>query len=128
MTRWRRLSKPFVVLMALVVLLGISPAVFAQEPPRGDKRHGLFGEVVTVEGNELLVRTKQGDVRLSLTPDTDYRVPGEDGGTPDAIVEGDRIAVVVDQEGDVKTARSVMVIPLRGNVVHSTVVVTTTAE
>jgi predicted transcriptional regulator len=113
--------------MALVVLLGTSPAVFAQEPPRGDKRHGLFGEVVTVEGNELLVRTKQGDVRLSLTPDTDYRVPGEDGGTP-AIVEGDRIAVVVDQEGDVKTARSVMVIPLRGNVVHSTGVVTTTAE
>lgn len=128
MARWRWLSKAFIVLAALVVLLGTTPTVLAQVPPKGDKRSGLFGEVVAVEGNELLVRTKAGDVRLSLTPDTAYRVPGEDGSTLDAIEKGRRIAVVVDQEGGVKIARSVMVIPLQGNVVHSTGVVTATAE
>ena len=123
MKRYKRTKLPLALLSLIALLIVTAGTVSAS-----DGQSGLFGKVVAVTADGLLVETKDGEVEVAVTGDTEYRAPEHDSATLNDISEGDRIAVVVSHEGDATIAVSVMFAPSQGKVLHITGVVAEVAE
>ena len=110
------LRRSILVVMAVSTVFTASMTAFAA--PRAQSAEvpvrGLFGEVVSLDGDALVLRTKSGeDITVRTTADTDFRAPDADiDATADPEV-GDRAAVVVETVDGQPQARSVMVLPAR---------------
>ena len=66
----------------------------------------------------MVVKTKDGEVTVSVTLETLYRAPENDDASLGDISPGDKIAALVQQEGDLTIATTIMFVPNRGKVVH----------
>ena len=122
MKRHRRIGP--LVLLSLVALVALAVGTVSAN----DGQSGLFGKVVAVTEDGLVVETKDGKVELAVTVDTEYRAPEHDGATLNDISEGDRIAAVVSHEDGGTIAVSVMFASSQGKVLHITGVVAEVAE
>ncbi|MCZ6892322.1 MAG: hypothetical protein O7F09_07395 [Chloroflexi bacterium] len=123
MKRYKRTKLPLALLSLIALLI-----VTAGTASASDGQSGLFGKVVAVTEDGLLVETKNGEVDVAVTGDTEYRAPEHDSAALNDISEGDRIAVVVSHKDDATIAVSVMFVPSHGKVLHITGVVAEVAE
>ncbi|MCH7608659.1 MAG: hypothetical protein IIC94_08880 [Chloroflexi bacterium] len=119
-----------VILLTLTALLLAGTMSAAAAPPAQDAgaRRAVFGEVVANDSGVLTVRTKDGDVTVTVTGETAVRGRGGDEEGAGEIAVGDRVAIV-SVEG---TARSVLVTSAqrkeRARVVHLSGVVSEITE
>ena len=100
-----------ITLLVLAMLVSTLAMVAAAPPEQGEERSGVFGEVIVMDGDVLLVRTKSRDLEIHVTADTKVRTSEDAQRSLDAIKRSDRIAALV-------VAQIVMVIPQQGAVVH----------
>ncbi len=126
----QRAVRILMVAVSLVALLGLSAQTVAAAPApqSGERQSGLFGEVVSVGDGSLVVKTKDGEIELSATADTQYRAPENDDATLLDLSTGDRIAAMVLREDGQTIAVTVMFVPTKGKVVHITGVIAEVAE
>ena len=119
-----KISKLMMALLTVAALFAttLGTAVAASVPQAGEGQRGLFGEVVAVTATGLVVKTKNGEVTVSVTAETLYRAPENDEATLTDLSPGDRIAALVDSSSD-PVAITVMFVPTKGKVVHITGVV-----
>ena len=124
---WRNAVVGLLALTALL-LVGASSAAAAPQAQESGKRTPVFGDVVSNDGGILTVRTKDGEVTVTLTDETKVRARGGDEEDSSAIATGDRVAVLV-VDG---TAQSILVRSderkQRKRVVHATGVVSEITE
>ena len=119
-----------VILLTLTALLLAGTMSAAAAPPAqgAGARTAVFGEVVANDAGVLTVRTKDGDVTVTVTGETKVRGRGGDEEGGGQIAVGDRVAVV-SADG---TARSVLVTSAqrkeRARVVHLSGVVSEITE
>ena len=112
MNRYKRTKLPLALLSLIALLIVTAGTVWAD-----DGQSGLFGKVVAVTEGGLLVETKDDEVDVAVTGDTEYRAPEHDSATLSDISEGDATIAV-----------SVMFAPSQGKVLHITGVVAEVAE
>ncbi|MEE8517765.1 MAG: hypothetical protein V3S98_01405 [Dehalococcoidia bacterium] len=111
--RNRAITKMSVALVAvLVLLMGNAAAVLGAPPSQEDRQpRGLFGEVVRIDGDTIIVQTASGDeVTVVTGPDTEFRAPNSGVGGDASPQVGRRVAVVLAPSEDGLVARSVMVL------------------
>ena len=109
--------KKFILAGGLLILVFVSLAAVAyadpptpHDPPHGKptkvpalssqggavqalKRHGIFGTVKTLGTNDFTVTTKQGDVVVTSTNSTKFRIPTKKSGSFGDLAVDDRVAV-----------------------------------
>lgn len=101
----RRTLPVMLVTLTALLLAGTMSAAAAPPAQEAGARTAVFGEVVANDSGVLTVRTKDGDVTVTVTGETAVRGRGGDEEGAGEIVVGDRVAVVT-VDG---TARSVLV-------------------
>ncbi len=74
------------------------------------KRHLVQGKVLSIGDGTLTLETPRGQVDITLTDETKYRIKGKEGSLED-ISEGDRVVVLGKKTDDTFTARLVVVLP-----------------
>lgn len=82
------------------------------------KRHGIFGTVTLKGSNTLTVQTQQGDVVVTVTNDTKFRVPTKRNATFADISVNDRVAVNGTPTASGLTAKQVAVAPGKPTIRH----------
>ncbi len=107
-----------VIILLLAAMLAFRSTIAYSSPLQGEgERSGVFGEVVQIDEDAIVVNVGGKSVRIQLSPDSRFIGTGQGNGSLN-IQPGDRVAVmVVDEDGTV-VAESVMVIPQRANMVH----------
>ena len=115
----RRSAKSMKVclLMVAAVLVTSMATVAAAPAEETEERSAVFGRVVSVDGDVLLVRTKQGDVQLRSTVDTELRVLEGYAGAGE-IRPGDRIAALTAPGDGFQEALAVLIVPQQVAMVH----------
>lgn len=98
----------------------LAAVAWAQGPPgaqgeRGPgRRPGVMGEVTAIKGNEITLKTMQGETAtVKITPETQFRKQREEAKLGDIKV-GDTIAVRGERNGDTVAAQMVMIAPPGG--------------
>ncbi len=126
----KRIVKLLLLPISLAILLGATLGTAYAAPTRESTEapKGLFGTVASVTEDGLIVKSKGGDVPLSVTLETLYRAPENDDASIGDISRGDRIAALVQQEGDRTNAISIMFVPTQGKTVHITGVIAEVAD
>ena len=106
------------LLLSALLALGAGTA-FASPPQQDHQRQGLFGNVVQVDGDSLIVITDDGEtVHVRLSTETKFVKPGRKGGEDTAVQLGDRVAISISKKDEGLTARKVMVVPRKVTVAH----------
>ena len=125
----QRLPKPLVTTLTVIAMLVVTMTTMAAAPSQeSGEPSGVFGEVIVVDGDVLNVRTKEGDIQIQVTLDTQVRSPENQHDSLDPIAPGDRIAVLVVSQGGLQLAQVAMVIPQQGSVAHFIGVMTEVTE
>ena len=109
-----RLRSLIIVLMMAVMVsqlavAGVSASGNAQET----RKEGVFGTLIRIDGANIILDTKTGEVEVVTTSDTQFKVPGLDVASLEDILEDDRVAVFAAIEGDTLTGIDVLKIPNR---------------
>lgn len=115
--RWVTLGTLTMVLMLAAILAG-SAVVAAAPSSQGEEQQGVFGNVVELTGSEWHIRTKNGDLTIQVTANTQFRSAGPGEAGLQAVHPGDRVAATVFQVDGVPVARLLMVVPKKGNLRH----------
>ena len=85
-------------LLTAAIMLLVAIPVFAQEAPPGQlTRQGIFGDVVSVGGGQIVVGTQFGNVTVNVTGSTEIKSGGDKSLAIDDIQVGDRVAVHLDR-------------------------------
>jgi hypothetical protein len=71
----------FLAVLALVGFCGVSFA--ADKPAAGAKKAGLRGEVVSVDGTNVKIKTKDGEVTVATDASTAVQIEGKEGKVAD---------------------------------------------
>ncbi len=129
-------TKATLALLLVALAAGsVLPALAAPTAQQGSANaRGVFGEVVSISDDRLVVRTAAGeDVAVVLTPDTEFRAPGADSADSIRPTPRERVAVVQVEQDGALVARTVMALSARardqaGRVLHLRGVVTFTDD
>ena len=80
------------IIAFMAALLALTTATaFASPSAQDGERRGIFGEVVRVDGDTIVVRSGDDTVRIQRSPDTRFAVRGKGQGSPN-IQPGDEPA------------------------------------
>jgi hypothetical protein len=135
--------KKYILACGLLILVFVSLAAIAyadpptpHDPPHGKpttvptlssqvgavqalKRHGIFGTIKGLGANTFTVSTKQGDVVVTWTDSTKFRIPTKKSGSSGDLAEGDRVAVngMPNNTGGLD-AKQVVVAPGKPDIQH----------
>ena len=114
----RNISAWLMIGLVLAALLALSTSTALASPllEEGDLS-GIFGEVVQVDEDTIVVNVRGETVTIRLSPDTRFAGPGNGDGVPD-IQLGSRVAVMVVKQDDTRVAQMVMMIPQKVRMVH----------
>ncbi|MEE9199234.1 MAG: hypothetical protein V3U26_05500, partial [Dehalococcoidia bacterium] len=116
---WQSFAKPLGIIVLVVAMLAGTMATVAAAPlQQAGEQDGIFGVVIAVDGDVLTLQTKQGEVQIKVTADTQFRAEEEGQDSLDAIRPGDRIGALVVSEDGLLVAQIIMIIPQQGSVVH----------
>jgi len=83
------------IITALLIPLGAGAASAATSVDAG-QQEGLFGKVLKIGSNTLVLETSNGEVQLVVTDGTRIKVPGLESASLDDIFVEDRIAVFAE--------------------------------
>ena len=115
-------KKGITILIFGVLLLAITAgAVFAADPPT---ERDLFGTVVSVGEGSLTIDTEEGPVEVPVTEDTKIRLPRKKNATLADLVEGDHLAISLEEEDGLLVANKIALIPEKTQTRHLPGVVT----
>ncbi len=89
-----------------------------QQTGKDLKRHGIFGTVGTKGSDSFVVQTKQGDVDVTVTSDTKFRIPTKHNATFADLAVGDHVAVEGTPTTSGLTAKQVAVAPGKPTIQH----------
>ena len=116
-----------IAILAMAGVMALSSAVpaFADSQAQiNAEKTGLFGAVVSKDEDSFMIETKQGNmVDLMISDSTVFRIPGEQQADFDDLKKDNRVAILVQNEGNSQTAVKVMIIPGQPQRQHRTLTV-----
>lgn len=88
------------------------------ESAKGGKRHGIFGTIKAIASPTFTVTTKQGDVVVTTTVATKFRIPTRKNVTFADLATGDRVSVNGTPSGGGLIAKQVAITPGKPTIQH----------
>ena len=92
---------------------------------KGLNRHGIFGTIKSISSPTFTVTTQQGDVVVTTTAATKYRIPTMKNATFASLATGDRVSVNGTPSGGGLIAKQVGVTPGKPTIEHRVGIVKT---
>lgn len=93
--------KTFAKFLAVVAILGLVASVNAADKPKGEKKPGISGKVVKVDGTNLIIKNKDGEKTIATDASTVVKVDGKEAKLSD--VQPDMQVMVQPDTGTAKT-------------------------
>ena len=110
-----------ILIFAIFLMTATAATAFAAAPP---PERDLFGTVVSVGEDSLILDTEDGAVEVPVTDDPKIRFPRKKNATLADLVEGDRLAISLEEEDGLLIADKIALIPEKTQTRHFPGVVT----
>ena len=110
-----------ILIFAIFLMTATAATAFAADPP---PERDLFGTVVSVGEDSLILDTEDGAVEVPVTDDPKIRFPRKKNATLADLVEGDRLAISLEEEDGLLIADKIALIPEKTQTRHFPGVVT----
>ena len=118
------LRKTAILTLAFLLALSTVAVASASTPSQTDDARGIFGIFVAKEGDLLTVTTKEGEVTVEITEETEFKAPGtSEGFTLDDLTTEDKLAIQVVQLAGASVVVRIMRMPRQPTNVHRVEVV-----